>query len=142
VHPRIIRGLLRRLRRLPAEFSLAYSDTLKMLCMYVACWCIYGVGFYLIGTSLRLGTPSPALGSGGAGVVAPMIGINAISWAGGLVSIITPAGLGVREGISQVLLAGIVAKPYPALIPLAARVWITLAEVGTIGLLLLWKGSK
>ena len=143
VHPRIIRALLRKVRRLPAEFSMTYSDTLRMLCMYIGCWFVYGVGFYLIGTSLGLGTSSPALGSGGTAQVMPaMIGINAISWAGGLVSIITPAGLGVREGISQVLLAGIVAKPYPALIPLAARVWITVAEVGTIGLLLLWKGSK
>jgi uncharacterized membrane protein YbhN (UPF0104 family) len=143
VHPRIIRALLAKLRRLPADFDMAYSDTLRMLGLYAVCWCIYGVGFYLVGTSLKLGGVSPELGSQGALGLAPaMIGINAVSWAGGLLSVITPAGLGVREGISQVLLTGVVAKPYPALIPLVARIWVTLAEVGTIGLLLMRRGSK
>jgi hypothetical protein len=143
VHPRIIRALLAKLRRLPAEFNMAYSDTLRMLGLYVVCWCIYGVGFYLIGTSLRFGgTSVKPVSADPAALMPAMVGINAVSWAGGLLSIITPAGLGVREGISQVLLAGVVAKPYPALIPLVARIWVTLAEVGAIGLLLLRRGTK
>lgn len=143
VHPRIIRALLKRLRRSPKEFAMRYTDTLKILALYVFCWCLYGVGFFLIGTALRVGgaegifrTPHTAR------VVPEMIGINALSWAGGLVSIVTPAGLGVREGISGLLLAGIAGKPYPALIPLTARIWVTLAEVGTIGLVLIWKGKR
>jgi hypothetical protein len=143
VHPRIIRALLVRLRRMPAEFNLGYADTLKILAFYMACWCIYGVGYFLIGTSFDLGGAASDLQSAGAGRMIPdMIGINALSWSAGLVSIVTPAGLGVREGISGILLSRVVDKPYPVLIPLVARIWVTLAEVGTIGIVLLCRGKK
>ena len=143
VHPRIIRGLLRRLRRSPERFTMRYVDTLKILALYVLCWCLYGVGFFLIGTALSVGGAEGIFRTPQAMRVVPeMIGINALSWAGGLLSIVTPAGLGVREGISGLLLAGIAAKPYPALIPLTARIWVTLAEVGTIGLVMIWKGKR
>jgi hypothetical protein len=122
---------------------MAYPDTLKILGFYAVCWCIYGVGFYLIATSLSLGGSAPPVHSAPTTEIVPeMIGINSISWAGGLLSIVTPAGLGVREGISGVLLARVVAKPYPALIPLVARIWVTIAEVGTIGVLLLRRGAR
>jgi hypothetical protein len=58
------------------------------------------------------------------------------------VSVITPAGLGVREGISGVLLSRVVESPYHSLIPLVARLWVTVAELGTIGLVLLSRGVK
>jgi hypothetical protein len=143
VHPRIIRSLLARLRRAPEEFTMRYADTLKILGLYVLCWCLYGVGFFFIGTALQLGAGTSIFRPAGTAEIIPeMIGINSLSWAGGLLSIVTPAGLGVREGISGVLLAGIAEKPYPALIPLTARIWVTVAEVGTIGLLLIWKGKR
>jgi uncharacterized membrane protein YbhN (UPF0104 family) len=142
VHPRIIRAVLVRLKREPGDFSLAYADTLKMLGLYVVCWCIYGLGFYLIGTSVELEGVSPAFRSAGIRLLPEMVGINAVSWAGGLLSVITPAGLGVREGISGMLLSGIIDKPYPALIPLVARIWVTVAELGTLGLVFAVKGLR
>jgi len=142
VHPRIIKAILARLGRKPGDFRLAYADTLKILGLYVICWCIYGLGFYLVGTSLELGGDAPAFRSAGLNLYPEMAGINALSWAGGLLSVVTPAGLGVREGISGILLAEIVEKPYPALIPLVARVWVTIGELGTLGLVLLFRGWK
>ena len=143
MHPRVVRAILTRLRRQPVEFSLAYADVLKLLGCYTICWCIYGIGFYLIGTSLGLAAAPPEFYSKGTvHVIGEMTGVNALSWAGGLLSVITPAGLGVREGISGVLLARIVEKPYPSLIPLVARIWITIAEVGTIGVLIGRRGVK
>jgi hypothetical protein len=143
VHPRVIRALLARLRKMPADFGLAYADTLKILGFYMLCWCIYGVGFFLIGGSLDLGGAASDLQSPqSARIIPDMIGINALSWSAGLVSVVTPAGLGVREGISGILLSKVVAKPYPALIPLVARIWVTAGEVGTIGILLLRRDGK
>ena len=143
VHPRVIRSLLVRLKKMPADFRLAYADTLKILGFYVVCWCIYGIGFFLVGTSLDLGTAAPELQSADtAGIIPDMIGINALSWSAGLVSVVTPAGLGVREGISGILLARVVGKPYPALIPLVARIWVTAAELGTMGIFLLQRDAK
>jgi uncharacterized membrane protein YbhN (UPF0104 family) len=142
VHPAVIRWVLRRFKRLPADFDLSYHDILKMLAIYVVCWGIYGVGFHLIGTAFWVSEAPPAFDSPPAAVVPQMIGVNAIAWAGGLLSFVTPAGLGVREGISGVLLSGLVEKPYPSLIPLVARLWVTVAELGTIGILLLARESK
>jgi hypothetical protein len=143
VHPRVIRALLVRLKKMPADFRLGYADTLKILGFYVVCWCIYGIGFFLVGTSFDLGATAPDLQSAQTARLIPdMIGINALSWSAGLVSVVTPAGLGVREGISGILLARVVGRPYPALIPLVARIWVTVAEVGTIAILLLQKDAK
>jgi uncharacterized membrane protein YbhN (UPF0104 family) len=96
----------------------------------------------LIGTSVELEGASPAFQTAGIGLLPEMIGINAISWAGGLLSVVTPAGLGVREGISGVLLSGLMDKPYPALIPLVARLWVTIGELGTLGLVFAARGLK
>jgi hypothetical protein len=143
VHPRIIRTLLGKLRRAPVEVNIGYGDILKILGVYVVNWCIYGIGFYLVATSLRFdGSAVESSIAQGSDVLPGMVGINAVSWVGGLLSVITPAGLGVREGISTVLLSRILAGPYPSLIPLAARIWVTVAELGTIGFLLLVRGSK
>ena len=100
------------------------------------------MGFYLVGTSLELEGALPQFRSTGFDVYSEMAGINALSWAGGLLSVITPAGLGVREGISSILLAEIVDRPYPALIPLVARLWVTIGELGTLGLAFLFRGKK
>jgi uncharacterized membrane protein YbhN (UPF0104 family) len=142
VHPRVIRAILAKLKREPGDFNLAYRDTLKILGLYIVCWCIYGLGFYLIGTSLELGGTSPALEDAGLRAFPEMVGINALSWAGGLLSVVTPAGLGVREGISGILLGEVVEKPYPSLIPLVARLWVTIGELGTLGLVFLFRGWK
>jgi len=142
VHPAVIRAVLRKLGRLPEDFELSYPDILKILGFYVICWGIYGVGFHLIGTAFWVSGSPPEFYSSGVRVLPEMIGVNALAWAGGLLSVVTPAGLGVREGISGVLLSGLVEKPYPSLIPLVARLWITAAELGTIGILLLVRGRK
>ncbi len=156
VHPRIIRFMLAQMRKIGGRassaivgandaraFTMSYADILKILGTYVICWCIYGIGYYLIATSIVLkadvvSAPTPPDFT----LLPEMIGINALSWAGGFMSLITPAGLGVREGISTFLLSGLLDKPYPSLIPLVARVWVTMSEVAAIGLALLMRRAK
>jgi hypothetical protein len=156
VHPRILKFMLGRLGKLGKQppavavgadegkaFTMRYVDILKILGIYVICWGIYGTGYYLIATSIGLVTDvAPAPAPPGFSLLPEMIGINALSWAGGFVSLITPAGLGIREGISTFLLKGLVGKPYPLLIPLVARVWVTIAEVVAIGLAVMARGRK
>jgi uncharacterized membrane protein YbhN (UPF0104 family) len=141
VHPRVIRWVLARFRRVRGEFSLSYADVLKMLAAYVACWGIYGAGFFLIATAVRIDGHPPGAGFG-LGLLPDMIGINALSWTAGFLSIVTPAGLGVREGVAFSLLSKVVARPYPSLIPLAARAWVTVAEVVAIAIAALPRGGK
>jgi hypothetical protein len=143
VHPRLLNGILGRLGKAPNRIDISYSDILGILGLYALCWCIYGVGFYLAGTALRLDAGIKGLEALSMAKALPdMIGINALSWSGGLLSIVTPAGLGVREGISTILLGRVVEAPYPVLIPLIARLWVTIGEVGTIALLLVFGGRE
>lgn len=136
IHPNIIKAVLRKLGRDLSDFRLTYPNALLLLFCYAGCWCVYGLGFYLIATSVKLGPEGPLAASVGTfSLIRQLSGINAISWSAGLLSIVTPAGLGVREGVSSVLLGSLFVKPYPSLIPLVARVWVTVAEFATIGIL-------
>lgn len=135
VHPRVIRRVLTRFGRGGGEFTMRYADIVKMLAAYVGCWCLYGIGFHLVATGVAIEGRAPVMGTPAeARLVPDMIGINALSWTIGFLSVVTPAGLGVREGVAFSLLSKVVAKPYPSLIPLAARVWVTIAEVGAIAI--------
>jgi uncharacterized membrane protein YbhN (UPF0104 family) len=143
VHPRIIKAVLRKLGRDLSGFMLTYPNVLFLLLCYTACWCLYGLGFYLIATSVSLGGDTALAHSiGTLSLLRQLSGINAISWSAGLMSVVTPAGLGVREGVSSILLAPIMARPYPSLIPLVARVWVTIAEFATIGILVVARSGK
>ncbi|HVP58841.1 MAG TPA: lysylphosphatidylglycerol synthase domain-containing protein [bacterium] len=156
VHPRILRWVLRWLGRFGKRgaavadasygdkaFTMKYTDVLTMLVAYVFCWCIYGIGYYLIASAIGFATDAAgAPASPDLKLLPEMIGINALAWAGGFLSVITPAGLGIREGISTFLLRGLVANPYPLLIPLVARVWVTISEVVAIGLAFVARGRK
>ena len=135
VHPRVINRVVRLLRKGQGELAIRYSDVLKMLAAYVGCWFIYGLGFYLVGTAVTVKAAGVAGGPAfGVELLPQMIGINALAWTVGFISVVTPAGLGVREGVAFSLLSKVVDKPYPSLIPLAARVWVTIAEVAGIGI--------
>jgi len=136
IHPGVIKAVLRRLGRDLSGFTLTYSNVLVLLLCYAGCWCVYGIGFYLIATSIDLGIGSRLVEPVGTfSLIRQVSGINAVSWSAGLLSIVTPAGLGIREGVSSVLLGPLFVRPYPSLIPLAARIWVTIAEFATIGIL-------
>ncbi len=140
IHPRILKYILRKIGRVPEHFRMRYKDLVAIFCVYVVCWCIYGTGFYLLSSSITL-DGADLIDSQGQEVqlVARLTAINAISWSAGLVSVVTPAGLGVREGVSSILLSKLLPRPYPSLIPLAARLWVTIAEVATIVLVLVMR---
>jgi uncharacterized membrane protein YbhN (UPF0104 family) len=142
LHPRLVAAVLSRLGRGHGELTMKYGDVLKMLGVYAICWCVYGVGFYLIATAVTVTGGSAPGAVFGPALIPDMIGVNALSWTAGFLSMITPAGLGVREGVAFSLLSKILARPYPSLIPLVARVWVTLAELAAIGLALLLKGRR
>jgi uncharacterized membrane protein YbhN (UPF0104 family) len=142
-HPRVIRAVLRKLGKDLSGFTLTYSNVLLLLLCYTGCWCVYGLGFYFIATSVSLGGGSPLIAPAGTfSLLRQLSGINAVSWSAGLLSVVTPAGLGVREGVSSVLLGPLFVKPYPSLIPLVARIWVTIAEFATIGFLAFARSGK
>ena len=61
----------------------------------------------------------------------------------GFLSLLTPSGLGVREGILALLLAQVFAAPLPTVIAIVARLWMVLAELLGAGVaLVLWRKRK
>jgi len=143
VHPRFIRAVLRKLGKDTTAFTLTYSKVLMLIACYTGCWCVYGLGFYLIATSVSLGGGDPLVEPAGTfTLIRRLSGINAVSWSAGLLSVVTPAGLGVREGVSSMLLGPVFVRPYPSLIPLVARLWVTIAEFATIGIVVFARSGK
>lgn len=61
-------------------------------------------------------------------------GIYAISWLIGYFSLLTPGGLGIREGIQVYLLSLFIPLPVSIVISLACRLWLTVGEVTVAGI--------
>jgi uncharacterized membrane protein YbhN (UPF0104 family) len=62
-----------------------------------------------------------------------LIGINAIAWIVGFLSLPVPGGLGVREGVLVTLLQVFVPLPVSIIAALLARVWAILGMVVFFG---------
>jgi uncharacterized membrane protein YbhN (UPF0104 family) len=66
-----------------------------------------------------------------------LTGALAISSTLGLIAIFAPSGLGVREGALVYILSFMMATPVAVIISILTRVWITLIEIGLIGMVYL-----
>ncbi|MBO0783740.1 MAG: flippase-like domain-containing protein, partial [Ktedonobacteraceae bacterium] len=140
LHPRVLSGMLnavlRIFKREPVKLMLRYRDILVITLYWCVSWCIAGVAFFLLTLSIWPAAPL---------IILPLcIGVYALVWDIGFVSVITPSGLGVREG-AMVLIFGL-AFALPAglagVLALASRVVSTLAEILCVGLAYLSGGRQ
>lgn len=118
-------------RRAEAEAireQLRRGDLLRLLPGYLLTWVCYGCGLYLLG--LAVYPLAPALLPG-------VIASFAVAWVIGFLSLITPSGIGVREGVLALLLATMMPQPIALLLALLARVWLTVAELCTLAFAML-----
>lgn len=106
-------------------FHFAWYHFALMLLNYLLLWIISGFGLYLLADSISPLTLAQ---------LPIVVGAMGFSWVLGTLSFLTPAGLGVREGVMGVLLAGILPAPLPALVAILSRFWWSLADFGSIGL--------
>jgi glycosyltransferase 2 family protein len=97
----------------PARFGAAAA-------LYFASALIQGAAFFLLIRTIYPISPSCLPGA---------IGLYNGAWAVGFLSLITPGGLGVREGAMAFLLKYFVPVPLAVIISLLARLWITIFEV-------------
>ena len=141
LHPRVLQKILNRtlvqFKREPVSLSISYSDILWILFVCIVSWVIGGVGFYLFVDSVYSVAPQYILF---------LTGALAISSTLGLVAIFAPSGLGVREGALVYLLSFVMATPVAVIISILTRIWMTLIEIGLIGMIYLigrfQKGSE
>jgi uncharacterized membrane protein YbhN (UPF0104 family) len=124
LHPAIFGRLanagLRRLKREPLKATLPFGRVLLLVPYYVGGWLILGLSFCALAASI-----APV----SAGDLALLIGGYAFAWEVGFLALVTPSGLGVKEGVLYVILRLVFPAPISAALVVLSRLWQTLAEV-------------
>lgn len=121
--PPVLRRLLGLLARFAggsnAAADLPFSLVLTLFAGYCLYWLACGFGFVLLSTALGVVPSSAAL----------WIAAYAGAYVVGYLSLLTPSGIGVREGVLALLLPAIAAGVPGALLAVAARLWTTVCEL-------------
>ena len=132
MHPRIFQKIINwalvQFKKEPISLSISYSDILFILFVCIVSWVTGGIGFYLFVDSIYPVTPQYILF---------LTGALAVSSTLGLIAIFAPGGLGVREGALVYLLSFMMATPVAVVISVLTRIWMTLIEIGLIGMVYL-----
>jgi uncharacterized membrane protein YbhN (UPF0104 family) len=116
---RVVGFILKRLRQPIFEVRMTFLRLLSALGLFVLMWVIQGLGCYLLIRSFYPLDLSRL----------PMVaGAFALSWILGFIVLISPAGLGVREGIFTFALRLVIPEPVAIIAALLSRVWITVGE--------------
>lgn len=127
---RLSRALLRLVRQegllgeLPRP-TLGRKELFTILTYFVLYWCLSGVAFYSFVNSIAPLPPS---------LLPPCILIFAFSWIVSFLAFLTPGGLGVKESVTAVMLGNYIPLGVAAIISLALRIWMILAELFCLGI--------
>lgn len=112
----------RLLREEPREAPASSADTLQAAFLMALAWWLYGIGLWAL-----------LLGVAGEAPLSPLAatGAFAAAYTAGYLVLVAPGGLVVREGALAGLLVALTAWPaaVAAILALAARVWVTAAEL-------------
>lgn len=99
---------------------LSYPATLGLVVYYAVSWLVAGLAFRLYTLALVAGAP---------GTVVQYAGIYAAASIAGLVVLLAPGGIGVREGVIALLLTPLIGAPSATVVGFSARIWSTLVEL-------------
>jgi uncharacterized membrane protein YbhN (UPF0104 family) len=116
----------RRVPGLDAGELVPSPGTVALLTVgYAAYWAVTGLAFAaLVASAYRL----PA------GDVPLVVAAYAAAYAVGFLSLLTPAGLGVREGVLVVALAPVLPAGPALVVALVSRAWMMVAELAGAGI--------
>jgi uncharacterized membrane protein YbhN (UPF0104 family) len=112
--------VLKLFRREPVKYKPSMKNRVAIFAWYILNWTFFGISFHFFLKALLADMPLPVYQTGGIYISAYVLSY---------ITFISPAGLGVREGIMSALLAPQFGAPVAASIALINRVWITMAEV-------------
>ena len=128
----LVNWVLVRLGRSALDTGLSRAELTIVLVMTAADWLIWGASFCALAFGLNAYTPQEMM------ALAPhLIAVYPVAYAVGFISLITPSGLGVREGAFYLLLAPIMGGGTVTVIALAMRIWTMLGEAIAAGVSLL-----
>lgn len=101
--------------------------------MYICSWSLLGLGAYLLAKGIGLTIAMPQAFA----ILAAM----SLSWVAGYLAVITPGGLGVREGTMLVMLLNVVDTRTALIFPIVSRFMYLISEA-LLGLTALFIGMK
>ena len=119
-----IQETLQRLIKQGTEM-FAMLGVLCLLGAYLLLWVLLGTAFFLFIKSFYPVAPSQLL---------VVTGTYAVAWSIGFLSVITPSGLGVREGVLSLLLTSALPPATATLVALLSRLWTLSAELIVTGM--------
>jgi len=130
VHPRVLRPLLRMAARIlrrngPVEVGLSFGQVLLLLAWFAFSHVLSGASLFLVLLAI---SPVPLR------LLPLMVGANAFAWAVGLLAVVAPAGIGVREASIVLLGSSFVSVPIITAAAFATRFLSALAEVFGVAL--------
>ena len=132
LHPQILQKIfnwiLIQFKKEPISLSISYSDILGVLLICILGWLVGGIGFFLFVDSVFSVLPRHIIF---------LTGALALSSTLGLIALFAPSGLGVREGVLVYLLSYLMPGPVAVVISVLTRIWMTLIEIGLIGVIYL-----
>ena len=137
LHPavlgRLLRLALRATRRPESEHALTFGKLVFLLMMHCAVWVCYGIAFAIFWSALYPldWRDLPRL-----------TGVFAGAYAIGFLSLLTPSGLGVREGALVFFLSGVYPAAVVTVVALLSRVWLIVGELLCTGLVLVTNWGK
>lgn len=124
VHPVVLNfGLGMLPERISTEglsWTGSWGDGIRLLALATVAWIIYGAAFAMFADSL-VGIPLA--------MVPGLIAANALAFLIGFLVMVTPGGLGAREAALTLLLGPLGSLGLAAVIAVAFRLWLILAEV-------------
>jgi len=128
VHPRVLNfwagSLARRMKQPYTELQIGWGAVAGVCLTYFLMWLVVGlgIGFFVRGVISISLTEVPLVGS-----------YYAAAWFIGIISVVAPAGMGIREGAFGLLLSQSMPLGAALTIAVSVRLWMTLLE-------LLWAG--
>jgi hypothetical protein len=108
----------------PAQLAPSAGTVAWLAAGYAAYWVVTGLAFAALVASLH---PLAAAD------VPLVVAAYAAAYAAGFLALVTPAGLGVREGVLVVALAPVLPAGPALVVALVSRVWMMLAELAGAG---------
>lgn len=123
-NPKILNILLKKalslLKREQFQITLRYIDLMKFVLLYTLNLFIWGIAFFLLIQSVI------SIDINNYFYLAFSFALSAFL---GFISIVAPAGLGVREGTLIALLKSILTANVAAMISIVSRIWMVVAEI-------------
>jgi hypothetical protein len=104
----------------PADLTPSAGTVVLLVAGYALYWAVTGLAFAALVASLYPLAP---------GDVPVVVAAYAAAYAAGFLALLTPAGLGVREGVLVVALAPVLPAGPALVVALLSRVWMMLVEL-------------